>query len=66
MNKRIEELMRIAGYAEPEMAARAKALADLIIQECVDAVMSGDRHRRDYFAEKIKQRFGMSEYKDVD
>jgi hypothetical protein len=33
--------------------------AELIIQECIEAVMEGDRYRRDYFADKIKQRFGV-------
>ena len=36
--------------------------ADLIIRECISAVEdTNDRHRRDYFAAKIKQHFGIQE-----
>ena len=34
MNKRIRELMLEAGYAAPELAGRANALVELIIEEC--------------------------------
>ena len=61
MNERIRQLMIDAGYAEPDMAARAKYLAELIIKECYDVVMTGDRYRREYFADKIKKHFGMEE-----
>ena len=62
MNERLRKLMMLSGYAEPEMAGRAKMLADLIIAECVDAVMEGDRHRRDYFADKIHQHWGWDQF----
>jgi hypothetical protein len=36
--------------------------AELIINECISAVEdTNDRHRRDYFAAKIKQHFGIQE-----
>jgi hypothetical protein len=35
VNNRLEELMREAGYAEPELAGRAIKLAESIIKECV-------------------------------
>jgi len=36
MNEKIKELMLQAGYAAPEMAARANKLAELIVRECAD------------------------------
>ena len=38
-----------------------RTFAELIIKECYDVVMTGDRYRRDYFADKIKKHFGMEE-----
>ena len=38
-----------------------RTFAELIIQECYDVVMTGDRYRREYFADKIKKHFGMEE-----
>jgi len=38
MNARIKELMLEAGYASPELASRAKKLAELIIKECINIV----------------------------
>lgn len=35
MNRRIRELMLEAGYAAPEMAARATRLSELIVDECI-------------------------------
>jgi hypothetical protein len=36
--------------------------AKMIVQECISAVEdTNDRHRRDYFAAKIKQHFGIQE-----
>ena len=35
MNKELENLMLEAGYAAPELAGRAKILADLIVKECI-------------------------------
>jgi len=38
MNEKIKELMLQAGYAAPEMAARANKLAELIVRECAGIV----------------------------
>ena len=36
--------------------------AELVVAECIDAVEnSNDRYRRDYFAEKIRERFGVNQ-----
>ena len=37
MNERIKVLMLEAGYAAPEIAGRGQKLAELLLQECVDA-----------------------------
>jgi hypothetical protein len=37
MNERIRELMIQSDYAAPEIALRAQKLAELIVQECLDA-----------------------------
>ena len=37
-----------------------RKFADLIIQECIHAVENtNDRYRRDYFAEKTREHFGV-------
>lgn len=41
MNKRIKELMVIAGYAAPEIATRAQKLADLIVKDIQLSISSG-------------------------
>jgi len=61
MNKRLKELMIEAGYAYPEGATRAHKFAELIIQECISAIESTDRHRSDYFIAMIKEHFGVEE-----
>jgi hypothetical protein len=33
--------------------------AELIVAECVDAIMTKDRYRREYFARVVQRRFGM-------
>ena len=35
--------------------------AELIIQECISAIESTDRHRSDYFIAMIKEHFGVEE-----
>lgn len=35
MNERLRQLMLEAGYAAPEIAARAQTLAHLIVKDCV-------------------------------
>ena len=61
MNENLRKLMLEAGYAASELAGRAQPLAELIIQECVTAIESTDRHRSDYFTAKIKEHFGVEE-----
>jgi len=61
MNEKLKELMIKAGYAFPEGATRAHKLSELIIQECISAIESTDRHRSDYFIAKIKENFGVEE-----
>lgn len=48
MNERLKQLMLKAGYAAPELAGRARVLAELIVAEVLDEVAerayySGDR-----------------------
>jgi len=44
------------------LPAQLNKFAELIVRECISAVEdTNDRHRRDYFAEKIKQHFGIEE-----
>jgi hypothetical protein len=48
MNKRLKELMLEAGYAAPEIALRAQALAKLVVEATLDQVKerayyTGDR-----------------------
>jgi hypothetical protein len=65
MNNRIQELAQQAqqdyvGYQDKGLYY--EIFAKLIVQECISAVEdTNDRHRRDYFAEKIKQHFGIQE-----
>jgi hypothetical protein len=68
MNERIDELMIEAGARFEFLHGvhyddfQYKKFAELIVQECISAVEdTNDRHRRDYFAEKIKQHFGVEE-----
>ena len=70
MNQRINELFGQAldqavpetwSKLSPEQLAKLKdKFADLIVQECIHAVENtNDRYRRDYFAEKIREHFGV-------
>ena len=76
MNERIKQLAEQLGYNvdfepsddETDRSYQvisndfAEKFAELIIQECISAVEdTNDRHRRDYFAAKIKQHFGIEE-----
>jgi hypothetical protein len=71
MNERIRELAKQTGYiwhasGEPQIyeftPEKLEKFAELIVRECISAVEdTNDRHRRDYFAEKIKQHFGIQE-----
>ena len=61
MNKRIEKLIDAAKLtAVSEMFEdELVKFAELIVRECVDVIMEGDRTRRDYFADKVKKHFGV-------
>ena len=66
MNQRLEELMLEAGYAAPELAGRAKKLAELIVKEGADIakhnVMNISTYADAAFVEEqIKQYFGVEE-----
>ena len=68
MNERIRELAEQAGFDDRGSNHTAymnfdhEKFAELIVQECIAAVEdTNDRHRRDYFAAKIKQHFGIQE-----
>ena len=56
MNKRLRALMLEAGYAAPELASRATKLAELIVLECVNAVMDGTKEG-DHYAMRIEHHF---------
>ena len=66
MNQRIRELAEQAGMWRQaydigeESPAGLEKFAELIVGECISAVENtNDRYRRDYFAQKIKQHFGI-------
>ena len=66
MNEKLEELMLAAGYAAPELAGRAKKLAELIVKECADIakhhVMNISTYAdADFVDEQIKQHCGVEE-----
>ena len=71
MNEHVRELMLKAGYAAPELAGRAKVLADLIIAECSKVarctILSGSGVDPDTFTgtvttvQEIKKYFGVEE-----
>ena len=58
MNERIQELAaRIYGSQATEQEIK---FAELIVRECIDSVENtNDRYRKDYFADKIRERFGV-------
>lgn len=70
MNERINELFGQAlDQAVPEtwttlnpaqLSKLKEKFADLIVQECIHVVEgTNDRYRRDYFAGKIREHFGI-------
>jgi hypothetical protein len=71
MNERIRELWDQAAkvidsdrdpYSWESQTRFMEQFANLIVAECIDAVEnSNDRYRRDYFAEKIRERFGVKQ-----
>jgi ketopantoate reductase len=68
MNERIRELMIKADYPAPELALRAQALAESIVQECISIVQKrymGDNNREDMEVLRcvadMKKHFGVEE-----
>jgi hypothetical protein len=65
MNERIRELAEQVGFGWDDKyhwyvgSRQMEKFAELIVRECVDVIMTGDRHRRHYFADKIKKHFGV-------
>ena len=65
MNKRLQELMREAGYAAPELAGRANRLAELIVGECIDIIspytVRMNKPGEEYLhpIQEIKEHFGI-------
>jgi hypothetical protein len=44
MQKRLYELAKEAGYAEPNLAPRMQKIVDLVIAECIVAIESTPKH----------------------
>ena len=71
MNERIRELAKQTGYiwhasGDPQIyeftPEKLEKFAELIIKECADHIMnSTDRYRKEYFANMIKEHFGVEE-----
>ena len=71
MNQRIKQLAEQTGYiwhasGDPQIyeftPEKLEKFAELIVRECISAVEdTNDRHRRDYFANKIREHFGVAE-----
>ena len=73
MNEQIKQFVEHAGgyYLPPNIPLNKPAhifledeqvekFYELIVQECISAVEdTNDRHRKDYFADKIKKHFGV-------
>ena len=43
----------------PDAPSYDEIFAELIINECVSAIMQKDRHRREYFASVVQKHFGL-------
>ena len=57
MNPTLAQLAHKAGIT---VNAESEKFAELIVRECIDSVENtNDRHRKDYFANKIRQHFGV-------
>ena len=74
MNERLKELMIQADYPAPELALRAHRLAELIVRECVEQIVTKGTDWVDFapsqtgvrpeywaMAQQIKQHFGVSD-----
>ena len=44
MQKRLHELAKEAGYAEPDLAGRMHKMVDLVINEAIQAIEKTPRH----------------------
>lgn len=58
MNTRLKQLMEESGYAAPELAGRAKKLAELLLRDAID--IADNCVHGDEAANKIKQEFGLN------
>lgn len=58
MNERLKQLMEEAGYAAPELAGRAKMLAELLLRDVID--IADNCVHGDEAASRIKQEFGLN------
>jgi hypothetical protein len=71
MNQRIKQLAKQTGYiwhasGDPQIyeftPEKLEKFAELIVRECADHIMnSTDRYRKEYFANMIKEHFGVEE-----
>jgi hypothetical protein len=61
MNERIRELMVKADYPAPELALRAQALVELILQDCMSICEEqGDKGMDGHYCvDKIRREFGV-------
>ena len=68
MNERIEKFIDDAKLtAVSEMfESELEKFAELIVAECVGAIMTKERHRAEYFARVVQRRFGILDDGDDD
>jgi len=61
MNERIRELMIQADYPAPELALRAQALVELLLQDCMSICEEqGDKGLDGHYCvDKIRKEFGV-------
>ena len=65
MNNVIQDLAKYAVqlkedmFNNPDAPSYDEIFAELIINECVSAIMQKDRHRREYFASVVQKHFGL-------
>jgi hypothetical protein len=65
MNNVIQDLAKYAAQLKEDMVNNPDApsydeiFAELIIAECVAAILTKERHRAEYFARVVQKRFGM-------
>ena len=61
MNERIRELMIKADYPAPELALRAQALVELLLQDCMSICEElGDKGLDGHYCvDKIRREFGI-------